>query len=295
MSKDILKRLFLSGKETRNRGARNRRIHQANAEDMTRLLDSYEPVFFLNTGRSGSKFLTHLMGQCAKIDGYHEAFPNLMHLPNFCLSCQDNDILRAIVISSRHELVLKSMLEDKLFVETNHALTFLAHQIASVFRRSKFVHIIRHPGDFVVSAIKKGWHKNDSIWEEGRIKMEDGDSWRKLSHISKLGWTWNRTHEFIENFKSHLSADRVITLRLEDLIKEPQIASQLLKFICDEELNVTEEILNKKINKGGRRPKDPPTMFKIDHFPPYTEWGDKDRADLTQQVLPLAKKYSYSL
>ena len=100
-----------------------------------------------------------------------------------------------------NQLVLNACIKNKVYVECNQCLSFFAPVISKLFRKSKFVHIIRHPGDFVRGGIRKGWHKNDSIWESGRVRMIDQGEWNRLDQMERLFWVWWVTNQFLEEFK----------------------------------------------------------------------------------------------
>lgn len=273
-------------------------VHHVDAKTLEVFFKTYQPVFFLNTGRSGSAFLDKALGSIGGIASYHEAFPNLMMFPSYALRNQkESVILRKIFEAARLELMLGAFLKQRVFVETNHCLVFFAYQIKEVFPNAKFVHLLRHPGDFVRSAIMKGWHKNDSIWEDNRIRLEDHDAWNKMSQLERLAWTWARTHEFIEEFKVGFAKD-VITVRLEELVSSDSKFAEVIRFI-DPSLKYDGELLDrirrKKVNEIYIGPDEPPNMFKLSSYPRYADWEMAQKQRLVKYCGELGTRYGYSL
>lgn len=273
-------------------------IHWTSFECIEEMHDNYSPVFILSTGRSGTKFLSLLFDESKSIDSYHEPEPTLQYFCNYAYHNQHQTlVLNKMFDAARMELILNAYIKNKLYLETNQCMTFFAPQIKNLFRKSKFVHIIRHPGDFARSGIRKGWYKNDSIWETGRIRMHDEGAWAELEQIEKMGWLWNATNEFIENFKQEIDDSRVITVKMEDLVTDPNKVSDLLDFmgISDIPRDDILKIQNKKINEPAIEFNEPPNMKKVKKFPKYAHWDVEMQNKLKLYAKDLAESYGYNL
>lgn len=273
-------------------------IHHVDKRTLDYFFQDYSPVFFLNTGRSGSAFLESVFKQFNNIDAYHEASPNLMMFPNYAFHNQsESKMLANIFLAARAELMLNSFIKNKIYIETNHCLVFFSNQIKEIFPKARFVHILRHPGSFVRSAVMKGWHKNDSIWENNRVRIQDEEDWKRLTQIERLAWTWNATHSFIENFKATTDAD-FLTVKLEDLISSSNSFNQMLKFL-DSDMSLEESMIkklqNEKVNEISISPAEPPNMFKLPDYPKYRDWSTADKEDVGRFAGDLAERYGYSL
>jgi hypothetical protein len=272
-------------------------IHHISTDYLSTVYASYEPVFVLNTGRSGSAFVNNLLQNIPDIQSYHEASPTMFLQTNYAYHNQEKkEVLQKMFEVARIELMLEASIKNKIFIESNQCMVFFIYQIKALFPNAKFVHLIRHPADFVTSAIKKGWHKNDSVWEYGRVKMEDDKKWMSLSQIERLGWVWRETHGYIEDFKS-LHPKDFLTLKLEDLTTKPAYINMLLKFIgskntLDEKKIVA--ILRRKVNEV-RISKEPTNMFKLATYPSYQNWPESDKDALKNFVSEYAKLYQYTL
>ena len=121
-----------------------------------------------------------------------------------------------MIWASRMEIILDAFNENRIYMEANQCLSFFVPALNDVFPKSKFIHLVRHPGDFVRSAIRKGWHANDSIWESGRLKMEDPE-WGEMSYVAKLSWLWTQANKYLSSVLSELSSERVLTVKAEDM------------------------------------------------------------------------------
>lgn len=273
-------------------------IHHISKEFLKEFYATYTPVFILNTGRSGSALLQDVFNVFPDINAHHEAAPNLFLLSNFAFQNQDKEeVLLKIFEAGRMELLLEARVSNKIYLETNQCLVFYIHQIIKLFPKAKFIHLTRHPGDFVRSAIRKGWHKNNSVWEMGRIKMQNSEMWSQLNHIEKLGWVWEETHNFIENFKIK-NPDNCYTIRLEDLVSSFDIFNSMMDFIGKKNTLIQtdfKEIFDKKRNELIINPNEPENMFKIQDYPKYNNWSNVDKESLKRFVNNNARVYNYKL
>ena len=239
-----------------------------------------------------------LFKNCSILKAHHEAFPNLMYFNNYAFHNQNKkETLSKMIDSSRMELILDAYINDKIFVESNQSLTFYANQLNDLFPNSRFVHIVRHPGDFVRSARMKGWHANDSIWESGRIKMENLNEWQLLTQIEKLAWVWKETNQFIEKFKMTIPASKIQTYKVEDLFQKTESVKSLLQFmkadvLTDQQIS---SIQKTKINDLFIGNNEPGNMRKVSNYPKYNEWSETDKDLLKKYCLPYANLYYTSI
>ena len=271
-------------------------IHHVDTSFLVEFHSSSQPVFILNTGRSGSAFLNNLFANFSNLSSFHEAQPNLMMFPNYAFHNQEkSEVLIEVFRAARMELMLESFVENKTYIETNQCLVFFSNQIIDLFPNAKFIHLVRHPGDFVRSAIMKGWHKNDSIWENGRIRMEDENNWKRLTQIEKLSWVWSSTHEFIEKIKKR-NSKKFQTFRLEDITQIEVELMELLKIIGVHDVpRDLKRKMEMKTNKIFISRNEPSNMFKLKHFPEYSDWTLSEKKQLEKFVMPLARHYDYTI
>lgn len=258
----------------------------------------YDPVFVLSTGRSGTKFLASLMQHSDLTDAYHEAEPRLMSLMNYAFHHQHRkETLQKIIEAARFELILKSFIKGKIYFEANHCLTFFASQLNLMFPESRFIVLVRHPGDFVASAARKGFLKNENIWEAGRIKMNNRVKWSKLSHIEKLAWLWTSTHLFIDKFLKTISEERYFLIRFEEMVSQHEKLADLLMFTGLDDINSRKliKLQDERVNELKILAYEPDTMRKNKDFPAYAKWDPQMINSLKKYTGDIPAKYGYNL
>jgi len=275
-----------------------RAIHHVDRESIKQMFLEYEPVFILSTGRSGSKFTASLLDQADILNACHEPRPTLQYFPNYAYHHQhEEELLSQLILAARLESVLEVYIRGKIYGESNQCLTFFAPVLAKLFKKSKFVHLLRHPGDFTRSALRKGWHKNDSIWEEGRVKPKESFSWQEMDQLEKLAWLWQTTNAFIEQFTGNIAPQRVFTIKMEDLVKKRLAADNLMQFCGSPPIPAakTRKIQKCKLNQLHIGPHEPVNIQKLAHFPEYKHWNEEDKIKLKAHTGQLAEKYGYKL
>jgi hypothetical protein len=271
-------------------------IHHVDQRTIAAMYADYSPVFVLTAGRSGSKFVAELLNLSPGIDAYHEPRPALQYFSNFACHHQHlAETLTRMIDAARMEMVLATYITGKVFVESNQCLTFFAPALAGLFQNAKFVHLVRHPGEFAASAARKGWYVNDTIWEKGRPRPAAADSWNGWTLVRKLGWLWNANHCFLQDFLGGLEASRVLAIRLEDMAASVDHAADLFTF-CGVGAPARERILERQATKVNRLwidPQEPPNMRKDPNFPAYEDWTAAMRTELWEMVGATAAGFGY--
>tara|TARA_B100000953_G_C17823146_1_gene359250 strand:- start:124 stop:615 length:492 start_codon:yes stop_codon:yes gene_type:complete len=158
--------------------------------------------------------------------------------------------------------------------------------ISELFPKSKFIHLVRHPGDFVRSGIRRKYYKGNE-YDDSRltplVNQEAYNSWDEFSDIEKIGWLWNTTNNFIEKEKVHLTADRIILIKSEDLFSKPNTYKKICKFINEP---TPKDSIIKSITKR------PTNKQKQNSYPKWIDWSEKDKEELIK-LTPLGNKYGY--
>ncbi len=260
-----------------------------NNELINSIKNTYKPVFVLSTGRCGTEYLTKVLELSEQTEVYHSPHPELILASKFAYEnyIYKHEILQQIVESARIELILNSYLRNKVFVETNNKITFFAFALAELFPKSKFIHLIRNPSNFVVSGLNRNWYKELSNHDLGRIVPKDNKlEFGKLNDIQKISWLWNETNLFIEDFKLNLNnPSRVITIKAENLFGKIETINSIYEFIgCEypNEGNI-KSVLLKKVNAQ----KNLQTLK-------YEDWNKADKEFLKNNCT-LAENYGYRL
>ena len=113
-------------------------IHHADQQTIDEMYEIYSPVFILTTGRSGTIFLTRLLGLSQSIIPYHEPAPTLQYFSNFAFHNQkDEDVLTKMVDAARMELIMGVYIKSKTYVESNQCMTFFVPAIKMLFKKFK--------------------------------------------------------------------------------------------------------------------------------------------------------------
>jgi hypothetical protein len=275
-----------------------RMIHHVDQETIAEIYKSYAPVFVLSTGRTGSKFIVELLSLSPAVSAFHEPRPTLQYFSNFAFHHQNEvQTLNKMIDAARMEMILEIYINGKIFVESNQCLTFFAVALAGLFKSAKFVHLIRHPGNFVSSAARKGWYKNNSIWESGRVKLANERRWGDMDQVERLGWLWNFTNLFIRDFFSTLPAGRTMTCRLEDLLSGQKNVQALFSFCGGgmPEFEKVRRIQDRPVNQLWIDSDEPPNMEKNPAFPAFPDWSAEHKRQLGVLVGETARFYGYEI
>jgi len=246
--------------------------------------------FVLSTGRCGTAFLTTLLELSKDIRCEHQPSPELIYPSKLAYesSREDDGKLEIGIDMARYELVEWSFSRNQIYVETNNRITFFAPYLAKLFKQSMFIHLVRHPGDFVRSGIRRKWYSGKDYHDAGRIVPTNGsfDNWNRMTQIEKIAWLWNETNQFVEDFKANLDdPNRFMFAKAEDLFSVPEMAVKIFKFLD------LEPPLKGKINKAMKRPVN--TQQGGD-FPKYKQWNSEQKEQLKKYAL-LYAKYGYEL
>ncbi len=248
--------------------------------------NTHEPVFVLSTGRCGTTLLTEILHRTPGVLCEHSPNPELVAVERdvHARGLDDFDEFRAAISTARFELIADAHLRGRRYIETNCRITFFAPHLAALFPRAKFIHLIRHPGSFVRSAVRRGFYRGN-YFDIGRIRPCSGDAadqWNSMSDYERTAWLWNETNQYIERFKTTVEG-RVLTVKAEDLFASTDTTIELLQFL---KLPV---LPDKTISKLIRRPVNPQSGGDV---PPVKEW-DRDRINAVLNWAPLTYRYGY--
>jgi len=244
--------------------------------------------FVLSTGRCGTKLLTKVLNMSNTIDCQHTPSPELVQASKKAYEriWRDRECFRLAISMARYDLVRDSYLKDLIYLETNNRITFFAPVLADIFRKAKFIHLVRHPGEFVRSGIRRGWYTEKTGARLGKIVLSDSHKWVVMSQIERISWLWNETNQFVERFKEEVQDQRrVFSLRAEELFSDPVKVQGIFEF-----LDVKPPAL-KRIKKVIKYPIN---IQKVGRFPKYKEWSEEQK-DQLKVYATLAVKYGYQL
>lgn len=267
--------------------------HKISTEDfLSDLSQLKSPVFFLSTGRCGTAWFNDLLKHDPSVRDFHSPYPNFSIQNRFMYKLwqeKTNDenkleTARQLFLCGREQHLRYAFKCDKRYFETNNHITFFAPMLRRIMPQSKFVHLYRHPGEFVRSGIRRGWYgKNTQANTKLIVPVNPSDEWNKYSEIGKIGWLWNETNSFIENFKKNLDPGRIFNFNFNML--NPDSVHPLIQFL---EITISGRALKKLLATKKN-------VQKTGQFPSYREWDDKQKAELMQSCGKLAASYGYTL
>jgi hypothetical protein len=255
------------------------------------------PVFFLSTGRCGTNWFALLLKSDRRLRVFHEPQPNLgiqgkavyetYKKNEFAPPENERRLIREMFLAGREQYLRYSFKAQRRFVETNNHITFFAPAINDLLPSALFVHLYRHPGEFVRSAVRRNFYAMDNKENLKRIvplkQSVDGSAWPGYDQVRKNAWLWNETNRYIENFKAGIPAEKVFSFNFNDLTEEN--VSKLMEFMGA-------WVSPSRIGKAlGRRS----NIQKEGSFKSYIDWDEPEKDKLVQICGELATKYGYKL
>lgn len=254
------------------------------------LFNHLSPVFVLSTGRCGTELLVKLFKLNKTSLVFHEPKPKLVYGSKLAYELGASDLNTRMLgfISARYDALRESYLRNQRYIETNNRITFFADAIYEIFPNSQFIHLVRHPGDFVRSGIRRRYYHGHD-YDDGRLVPIQSDPifnrWIGMSQLKKIGWLWNETNQHIESLKYKFSSDRIITIKAENLFRNSSSFITICSFLNLSQPN------EKKIKSVLKKPIN--VQYK-GFFPRYTDWLEEQKQELIE-VATLAPIYGYKL
>jgi len=252
-------------------------------------------VFFLSTGRTGTKFFSNLLNRSSEIYAVHEPFPEFTYTNKYAYQYYKkegfddedlNGLFSSIFLTARDQLLHKIYMHDKIYLETNNWLTFFAPALKYLFPKAKFVFLYRHPGDVIRSAMNRKWYMGNTF-DLGRLApLEDDISknkWEKMDSLSKNAWLWNETNQFIINYLNTLEKEDYFYFNFNKLTTSN--VSSLSKFL---NIELPEEKVKKKIGK-------PINQQKLKTHKSYSNWKEEDKDIVRYYCSVLSQELGYQL
>lgn len=245
------------------------------------------PVFVLSTGRCGTKWLTELLRHDPRMWVNHSDYPELIRHSRLAYEQYEKAprLFQEIVRATRDGYVLSAHSRNQVYVETNNRITFFARAIRAVYPRARFIHLVRHPGDFVRSGLRRGWY-HGGRHDVGRIRdTANPKAWEAMADVEKIAWLWNETNRYIEDFLATLDApDSYLQVKAEEMFGDAKVSAAICQFVgASVDNRVVAAMLDRRINQQ-----------RIGSKPPYEQWNDEEKEQVRRHA-PLAGRYRYTL
>lgn len=255
------------------------------------ILGQADCCFVLSTGRCGTGMLTKILSMSRELWPLHEPSPNMIYASSQAYQKRNGDpaVLELAALGARYELVEGGYVRGRIFVDTHPAMSYFCPALARVFRRSKFIHLVRHPGHYARSVLRRDYF-TDELIHNGIVVPSPGDPvgarWHQMSRIEKVAWLWNELQGFAEAFKSRVEEDRVLTVRSEDLFACLETTRSIFQF-----LGVPQPLSPRRWENLLQRPVN---VQKNGKMPPFDEWSESEKEALRRWATH-ASTYGYDL
>ncbi len=245
--------------------------------------EKFKPVFFLSTGRSGTRWFTELLEKSKNLSVHHNTAPQLYEQSLLAYQLQKSDLaanktveqlLAEIVYTARQDMMVETAARNKRLVETNNRITFFAPILAKCFPHAQFVHLYRDPAAFVKSGMNRGWY-DDHIYDYARlfpVTEPEAARWQDFSRVAKISWLWRETNQMIDGYLSALPAERYRRFNFSKLNTD-EVSSLLHWLDIDIKPNVISAQIKQKVN-----------VQTSGNFPSWPDWAEADRQDFLQNV-----------
>lgn len=251
------------------------------------------PIFFLSTGRCGTAWLTKLMEDDKSLIVIHNpenallAQSKLFYELYSQQSLSENEwlLFEEMYLAAFENLFLNCIKSGKRLVFTESRTSFFAPIIAKLLPQAKFVHVYRHPGEFVRSGIRRGWYvKENDTSLLYKIKPKSNTlNWDSYSQIQKVSWLWNETNQFIEEFKCNIDSSKHYNLNFNTWTTDI-----LFDLLTNLDIKTSKALIRKNLDVKVN-------VAKNENFDVYENWDANDKDKLKEICHELASKYNYNL
>ena len=249
-------------------------------------LSFVSPVFVLSTGRCGTKWLTELLRRDPRMRVNHSDYPELIRHSRLAYEqyAEMPRVFQEIIRAARDGYNLDAYRRGQVYVETNNRITFFAYAVQAVYPQARFIHLIRHPGDFVRSGLRRGWY-HGGRHDVGRIRnIVDPAGWEEMTDTARIAYLWNETNQYIETFAKTLDVGALMQVRAEDMFSGVQATKAIADFVGAKiQDRIIRSMLKKKINRQ-----------MTGNILPYREWSRESKMQL-QKYASLAERYGYEI
>lgn len=180
----------------------------------------YKPVFVLSTGRCRTHWLTNVLSEQRNLRVEHDPEINFLEegrlFYEYFNRNENHRLLEQLVCTARDHIWLDCAKRNLRYIETNNRISFAVPVLQNLIPDSVFLHLTRHPIDFIRSGRNRDWYQGGSH-DLGRIVMGEQEIWESLNLNQKIGWLWIETNRFIMEHTQHLPEDRIMRVASEDL------------------------------------------------------------------------------
>jgi hypothetical protein len=216
----------------------------------------HRPVFVLGAPRSGTTFLGSCIGALPEVSYHFEPRVTKAAARQVYDGSWPPARAARVFRSSYRLLLLAGGDGGRRFAEKNPENCFIVPFLAETFPDAQFIQIIRDGRDVAVSHAEKPWLAAGSAgsgrrgrggqawgpWARWWVESERAAEFEQASDLTRTAWSWRRFTESARVGLATLPAERVLTVRYEQVVTEPvEAARRLATFLGHEE--VPDELL----------------------------------------------------
>jgi hypothetical protein len=184
--------------------------------------------FILSTGRTGTKAIAHHLDGCEPgIIARHEPGPSrMLGIASNLAACGRIDrATLSWLLRRTHRAALRDR-NPRLIIESNPFLHGFLPVLDDVFGEARVVHVVRHPGTYITSAMDWGSHAGARglvsrfvpywVLTPDLIEHRPERRRRDMSDAEWIGWRWAAVNRQLNRGET-LLGDRYLRIRFEDL------------------------------------------------------------------------------
>lgn len=254
--------------------------------------EEFKPVFFLSTGRCGTRWFTELLSTHTKLDVHHNTAPELYEQSLLAYQLRKSgavasppapQLLDEMVYVARQSVMNNAIERQQRYVETNNRISFFAPELARLFPHAQFVHLYRDPAGFVKSGMNRDWYSG-SRYDHARLypmQEPEKSAWGSMSNVAKISWLWRETNQEIDSYLATMNPARYRRFNFSELSAES--VAELMEWL---QIDFKPEAISKRINTVVN-------AQKKGTFPSYSEWKEEDKAAFEKYCGDYAKSLGF--
>lgn len=249
-------------------------------------------VFITGMGRSGTKFLGHILGAAQGSDADHERIANrAFTIHSWYL--QDAVYAVPYLQRVRNELEQSDGGNDRVFIDVNGHLRHATDALEEVFPECQILHLVRDPRSVVPSIYLRRNERDAQIMPHDREALE---WWLDASVFEQIAWDWAMTTQtlldkqypvlqFERLLKDYAYFDEQVLQSLD--LKMPEANWQARK---ERRVNKTRSAVTRKLyaKVTGRN-------ISTEVLRPFAEWPLEQRQSLVKLCDAAAQGVGYTL
>ena len=201
-----------------------------------------EPVFVLGAPRSGTTFLGSCIGALPEVSYHFEPRVTKAAARQVFEGTWSERRAARVFRTSYRLLLLAAGDGGRRFVEKNPENCFVVPFLVRAFPDARFVQIVRDGRDVAVSHAEKPWLAAASAgsgrrgrggqawgpWARWWVEPERAAEFEAASDLTRTAWSWRRFTSAARTALAELPPERVLTVRYEELVTDPEQAARTL-------------------------------------------------------------------